>query len=169
MIQIKSNTSQQMRIIRVSATVSLLPLFTQITASQSSSAQKRKRRYYFTTPLAYSKAEISRKRNIMECSIMHTLWDGCASCWKLLKKIENTVIIMDNSKYHKQIPYYTPQMSYKKAKLPDKCSKKGIQVSYKSIKTEIWKLIDPFIRNTLPIIFEMSKAEVHDVIFYPPH
>ena len=69
----------------------------------------------------------------------------CKLLGALKKNIENTVIIMDNSKYHKQIPYYTPQMGYKKAKLPEKCSKKGIQVPYKSIKTEIWKILSPLL------------------------
>ena len=39
----------------------------------------------------------------------------------------------------------------------------------KSIKTEIWKFLEPFIRNTLPIICAMAKYEGREVIFSPPH
>ena len=88
-----------------------------------------------------------------------------------LKKqnIDNTIIIMDNAKYHKNIPDDTPHMGWKKEKLLGECSKQGIQVPYKSIKTEVRKLLEPFIRNTLPIICAMAKAEGHEVIFSPPH
>ena len=75
---------------------------------------------------------------------------------KLLEAIkkqssENTTIIMDNANCHKQLPYDTPQTGWKKEKLLDKCSKRGIQVKYKR-KNEIWKLLETFIRNTLTII-----------------
>ena len=60
-------------------------------------------------------------------------------------------------------------MGWKKAKLLGECSKQGIHVPDKSIKTEIWKLLEPFIRNTLPIICAMAKAEGRKVIFFPPH
>ena len=76
---------------------------------------------------------------------------------------------MDNAKYHKKIPDDTPHMGQKKAKLLGKCSKQGIQVPDKSIKTEIWRFIEPFIINTLPIICTMAKAEGHEVLFSPPH
>ena len=85
------------------------------------------------------------------------------------QNMENTIIIMDNAKYHKQIPDDTPQMGWKKSKLLDECSKRGIQVPDKSIKTEIWKLLEPFVRNTLPIICAMAKSEGREVIFSPPH
>ena len=87
-----------------------------------------------------------------------------------LKKqnIENNIIIMDNAKYHKYLPYDTPLMGWKNEKLLDECSKRGIQVPDKSIKTEIWKFMEPFIRKTLPIICEMEKSEWQDVLLYPP-
>ena len=39
----------------------------------------------------------------------------------------------------------------------------------KGIKPEIWKVLEPFIRNTHPIISTMAKAEEREMIFYPPH
>ena len=84
-------------------------------------------------------------------------------------KIENTIIIMNNAKYYKQLPYDTSRMGLKKAKLLDECSKQVIHVPDKSIKTEIWTLLDPFIRNTLPIICAMVKDEGHEVLLYPLH
>ena len=60
-------------------------------------------------------------------------------------------------------------MGLKKAKLLDECSKQVIHVPDKSIKTEIWRFIEPFIINTLPIICTMAKAEGHEVLFSPPH
>ena len=74
---------------------------------------------------------------------------------------------MDNAKYHKQIPDDTPRMGWKKSKLLDECSKGGIQEPDKSIKTEIWELLEPFIRNTLPIICAMAKDEGREVLFSP--
>ena len=55
----------------------------------------------------------------------------------MLKKqhIENTIIIMDNAKYHKNLPDDTPQMVWKKGNLLDEFSKRGIQVLNKSIKS----------------------------------
>ena len=76
---------------------------------------------------------------------------------------------MDSAKYHKNIPDDTPHMGWEKASLLDERIKRGVQVPDKSIKTEIWKLLEPFIRNTLPIICAMAKAEGRKVIFSPPH
>ena len=76
---------------------------------------------------------------------------------------------MDNTKYHKNIPYDTPHMGWKNEFLLDKCSKRGIQVPYKIIKTEIYNFIEPFVRNNLPIICTMAKSEGHEVIFSPTH
>ena len=76
---------------------------------------------------------------------------------------------MDNSKYHKNIPDDTPRMGWKKTKLLGEWSKQVIQVPYKSIKYEIWTLLEPFIRDTLPIICAMSKAEGREVLFSSPH
>ena len=71
-----------------------------------------------------------------------------------LKKqnIENTIILMDNAKYHKNIPYDTSRMGWRKELLLDEYSKLGIRVPDKSIKTEILKFLDSYIRNTLPTI-----------------
>ena len=54
-----------------------------------------------------------------------------------LKKqnIENIIIIMDNAKYQKNIPYDNPRMGCKKVLLLDEYSKWGIHVPDKCIKT----------------------------------
>ena len=53
--------------------------------------------------------------------------------------------------------------------LLDDFSKRGIQMPDKSIKTGIWKFLDPFIKNYLLTICAMDQDEGHGVLFSPPH
>ena len=73
---------------------------------------------------------------------------------------QSKIVYMDESYMNKNL---------KKSKLLDECSKQGIKVPDKSIKTKIWKLLEPFIRNTLSIICATTKAEDNEVLFYPLH
>ena len=51
--------------------------------------------------------------------------------------VQNDVIVMYNTKYHKSLPNNTPKMIYKKQQLVDYCLYKGLELEENDLKTLI--------------------------------
>lgn len=94
---------------------------------------------------------------------------------KLLKalrdeNIENCDIIMDNAKYHINLPQSTPKRGDKKAALLEYCNDNNIIVNPQSLKPEIVEKVMSHVQaNVRPIIVEMAENSGHRVIFTPPY
>ena len=84
--------------------------------------------------------------------------------------IQNSVIVMDNAKYHKSLPEGTPKSSWKKQNLIHFCLSKNIVVNPGDLKSVIWLRVKEWVRqNVKPIIVNMAEAAGHTVVWSPPH
>ena len=83
--------------------------------------------------------------------------------------IHNTIIIMDNAKYHKRKPFDTPQQSSKKCVLQEACAKYGVPYDAEEPKSLSWAKLSEYTAKYIePIIRTMAKEEGHEVLFSPP-
>lgn len=86
------------------------------------------------------------------------------------ENVSNSIIVMDNAKYHKTLPTDTPRKGWRKAQLIDAACSYGITVESKMTKPEIWSLLEEHIaKNVVPTICEMARRAGHEVLFSPPH
>lgn len=83
--------------------------------------------------------------------------------------IRQTVIVMDNAKYHTVLPDAIPRKSWKKAKLLQYCNDNGMAVEPTDSRATIWESIAPRVASAQPLIVEMARSAGHDVLFSPPH
>lgn len=86
------------------------------------------------------------------------------------KDISKAIVIMDNAKYHKQLPPDTPKSSNTKKLLLEYCERKGIVTNATSYKSMIWADVIRYINdNVKPIVVKMLEDAGHQVIFTPPY
>ena len=84
--------------------------------------------------------------------------------------IHNTVIVVDNAKYHKTLPDGTPKCSWTKQKLVDYCRLKSIPIDERDLKSVLWGRVKAFVKeNVKPIIVSMAEDAGHTVVWSPPH
>ena len=84
--------------------------------------------------------------------------------------IQNTVIVMDNAKYHKSLPDGTPKSSWKKQELVDFSLVNNITVHQDELKSVLWERVKLWTALYLkPIIVSMAEEAGHEVVFSPPH
>eukprot|EP00049_Salpingoeca_infusionum_P019447 m.361900 g.361900 ORF g.361900 m.361900 type:complete len:553 (-) comp19975_c0_seq1:79-1737(-) len=85
-------------------------------------------------------------------------------------KIRNTVIVMDNAKYHKTLPPDTPKFGWSKAELLEACETFGIEIDPRSTKPLIWSQLKPKIDAVVkPMAVSIAEEAGHEVLFSPPH
>ena len=83
--------------------------------------------------------------------------------------IENTVIIMDNAKYHKTLPDDTPKKAWKKADLVTACAKYGVPVAPTDTKPVLWdKLQKHVAEHVKPVLVTMAEEAGHTLLYTPP-
>lgn len=86
------------------------------------------------------------------------------------KGITNTVIVMDNAKYHKALPPDTPRQGNNKKELQAACKQYNINFDETDTKAMLWQKLAVYIeQNVVPVVCEMAKIEGHEVVFTPPH
>ncbi|ETV69287.1 hypothetical protein H257_14914 [Aphanomyces astaci] len=78
--------------------------------------------------------------------------------------ISNTIIVMDNAKYHKCIPDATPRFSWRKADLMVACDALGIEHTPGELKASIWSKLQPYTASVVPVVVEMASAAGHEVV-----
>eukprot|EP00171_Calliarthron_tuberculosum_P000839 IDg839t1 len=84
--------------------------------------------------------------------------------------ISNSIIVMDNAKYHKTLPVGTPQKGWRKAQITEAAAAYDIAVDPKMTKPEIWDLVEEYIRkNVIPTVCDMARSAGHEVLYSPPH
>jgi transposase len=84
-------------------------------------------------------------------------------------RITNTVIVMDNAKYHKTLPPDLPKKSWKKPNLIAACNERGIPVDAKDTRPMLWAKLEKFLgTNAKPLIVTMAERAGHTVMFTPP-
>ncbi|RQM26643.1 hypothetical protein B5M09_008165 [Aphanomyces astaci] len=83
--------------------------------------------------------------------------------------ITNTIIVMDNAKYHKCIPDTTPKFTWRKADLIDVCDTLGIAYSPSELKATIWAKLQPYTSAVVPEVVELASHAGHEVKYSPPH
>ncbi|KAF0702437.1 hypothetical protein AaE_015926 [Aphanomyces astaci] len=83
--------------------------------------------------------------------------------------ISNTIIVMDNAKYHKCIPDATPRFSWRKADLMVACDALGIEHTPGELKASIWSKLQPYTASVVPVVVEMASAAGHEVVYSAPH
>ncbi|RQM31148.1 hypothetical protein B5M09_005203 [Aphanomyces astaci] len=82
----------------------------------------------------------------------------------------NTLIIMDNAKYHKGRPADTPSGGQRKEKLLAACATYGIDADVSELKSVIWgKLATHVALHVQPVVVKMAKSRGHTVVYTPPH
>ena len=83
--------------------------------------------------------------------------------------IENTIIVMDNAKYHKCLPQDIPKPGWKKQEIINWCLKNGVSVDKRDLKDTLMKKVFEKTGDVEPTIVSMAKEAGHEVIFSPPH
>ena len=83
--------------------------------------------------------------------------------------LSNTLIVMDNAKYHKTLPSDTPSKGWKKSRLQEACQHFNIAFDSKETKPELWAKLEPVIALIKPIVVRMAEDAGHEVLFSPPH
>jgi transposase len=83
--------------------------------------------------------------------------------------LKNTVIVMDNAKYHKTLPDSEPRKSWKKDRLQQACTARGIPFENMDTKAILWDKLQKNIGATSkPTIVTMAEDAGHTVLFTPP-
>ncbi|ETV93264.1 hypothetical protein H310_12699 [Aphanomyces invadans] len=72
--------------------------------------------------------------------------------------IANTIILMDNAKYHKCVPEMTPKFTWPKGDLIDVCDSLGIPHSPGEIKASLWSKIAPYAWMVVPEVVDKADA-----------
>ena len=86
------------------------------------------------------------------------------------KNISNTIIVMDNAKYHKVLPDDVPRKSNKKVVLQDACQKYGIGYSMTDTKIMMWDKLRKYMQaNISPVVAKMAEDAGHELLYSPPH
>ncbi|EGD82669.1 hypothetical protein PTSG_03330 [Salpingoeca rosetta] len=84
--------------------------------------------------------------------------------------IKNTIIVMDNAKYHKSLPADTPKQSWKKAAMVEACTARGLPVSDTDTRALLWaRLRDHIAQTVKPVVVQMAEDAGHEVLWTPPH
>ena len=83
--------------------------------------------------------------------------------------IENTIIVMDNAKYHKCLPNDIPKPGWKKQEIINWCLKNGVSVHERDCKQVLMKNVSLKVGHVEPTIVSMAKEAGHEVMFSPPH
>ena len=83
--------------------------------------------------------------------------------------IVNSIIVMDNAKYHNTLPVNIPKGSWRKMAMQEACSYYGIPNSPQELKSTLWGKLKEYIKQNIePIICTMAANRGHEVIFSPP-
>jgi transposase len=86
------------------------------------------------------------------------------------RHIENAIIVMDNAKYHRNLPEGTPKSNFKKSVLQKACKEYGISFEPTETKAMLWPKLSEYVRkNIKPVVVSMAAARGHEVLFSPPH
>lgn len=76
-----------------------------------------------------------------------------------IRGVKNSIIIMDNAKYHKTLPANTPKQGWTKAQLIQACMSRGIPIEDGECRSTIWARLKAVINNTVvPEVVAMAKA-----------
>ena len=82
--------------------------------------------------------------------------------------LRNTVIVLDNAKYHKTKPSDTPVYKDKKAVLQAACDKYNIPYTTDT-KPMLWDKLRGYIAGIASVIVQMAEDQGHTVLYTPPH
>jgi transposase len=83
--------------------------------------------------------------------------------------LKNMVIVMDNAKYHKTLPDSDLHKSWKKDRLQQACTARGIPFEHMDTKAILWDKLQKDIGATSkPTIVAMAEDAGHAVLFTPP-
>lgn len=75
-----------------------------------------------------------------------------------IRGIKNTVIIMDNAKYHKTLPEGTPKSFWKRSQIIEYCSANFLPIEERETKAMIWNRLKVIIQNNIkPEIVKMAE------------
>lgn len=87
-----------------------------------------------------------------------------------LKKenITNTIIVMDNAKYHKGLPDDTPRKGMTKSLLQEACVARNIHYEPNESRAMLWAKLEPVVDRT-PVVVKLAREAGHELIFSPPH
>jgi hypothetical protein len=71
--------------------------------------------------------------------------------------ITNSIIVMDNAKYHKSLPPDTPKSSWKVSDLKQAATSWGIELGPHDTKNQVWDKLKPAIARINPVVVELAR------------
>lgn len=86
-----------------------------------------------------------------------------------MRGIENTVIVMENSKLHRELPSGTPTKSMTKAQMQQACEAYGISFDRTSeLRSMLWEKLKRHVEDHVkPIVCDLAAEHGHEVVFSP--
>lgn len=84
--------------------------------------------------------------------------------------IRNTIIVMDNAKYHKKLPPDIPSSTAKKSEIAAALTRLGVPYDVEMGKAELVVLMQEHVKKHVPfVLVDMARRASHELIFSPPH
>lgn len=86
-----------------------------------------------------------------------------------VRGIENAVIVMENSKLHRELPSGTPTESTTKAQMQNACEEYGIPFDSSSeLRSMLWEKLKRHIEDHVkPVVCDLAAEHGHEVVFSP--
>ncbi len=86
------------------------------------------------------------------------------------RNINNTIIVMDNAKYHNKLPSEIPRKNNKKDQMMEYLDDKKVKYDSRESKQMIWEKVRKYVlKNSKPVVCEMALEEGHEVVYTPPY
>uniref|UniRef100_K3X0G4 Tc1-like transposase DDE domain-containing protein n=1 Tax=Globisporangium ultimum (strain ATCC 200006 / CBS 805.95 / DAOM BR144) TaxID=431595 RepID=K3X0G4_GLOUD len=87
-----------------------------------------------------------------------------------VRRISNTVIVMDDTKHHRELPPGTPTKAMTRQELQRACANRGIAFDDTELRSMLWGKLQRYIQDHVqPTVCALAVEKGHEVVFSPPH